>query len=89
VARSAAGVVGIAALPLLGWPFQECSNHPATACGCGCPSLPKEGSPFAELRDRNQLEPFAVQHLHLALIVTCTGDCRGGNNLFDAGYLGR
>ena len=28
------------------------SNHPAAACGCGFPSLSKEGSLIAEFRDR-------------------------------------
>ncbi len=53
MARSAAGVVRVAAMPVLAWPFQDCSNHPAAACGC--PSLSKEGSLLAEFRDRNQL----------------------------------
>ncbi len=53
MARSAAGVVLLAAIPILAWPFQDCSNHPAAACGCGYPSLPKEGSLLVEFRDRN------------------------------------
>jgi hypothetical protein len=51
VARSAAGVVGVAAIPIRVWLFKDGSNHPAAACGC--PSLSKEGSLLAEFRDRN------------------------------------
>ncbi len=53
MACSAAGVVGVPAIPILAWLFQDCSNHPAAACGCGCPSLSKEGGLLAEFRDRN------------------------------------
>ncbi len=39
MARSATGVVRVAAIPILAWPIQDYSNHPAAARGCGCPSL--------------------------------------------------
>ena len=44
MARSAAGVVRVAAIPILAWLFQDCLNNLAAACGCSYPSLPKEGS---------------------------------------------
>jgi hypothetical protein len=49
--RSTAGVVAFAAIPIRAWLFQDCSNHPAVACGCSSQS--KEGSLLAEFRDRN------------------------------------
>ncbi len=58
MARSATGVVRVAAIPLLIWLFRDRPNHPAVACGRGFPSLSKEGSLSAEFRDRNQLEPW-------------------------------
>ncbi len=68
MARSAAGVVRVAAIPILAWLFQDCSNHPAAACGCGYPSLSKEGSLLAKFRDRNKTTGIG-QALSLFLIV--------------------
>ena len=49
MARRAAGVVGVPVRPRLAWLFPDCSNHPAAAWGCGCPSLPKEGQSAANI----------------------------------------
>ena len=57
MARSATGVVRVTAIRLLIW-FS--SNHPAVACGRGCPSLSKEGRLKAESRDRNYLMKIAI-----------------------------
>jgi len=53
VARRATGVVWVAAIPRLAWFYCRRSNHPVAAYGHGLPSLSKEGSFVAELRDRN------------------------------------
>ena len=43
-ARVVAEVVRVAAIPILAWPFQDCSKHPAA---CGCPYL--GGEPYCRV----------------------------------------
>jgi hypothetical protein len=53
VARSATGVVGVAAIPLLIWLSATVRTTPAVAYGRGFPSLSKEGNLVIEFLDRN------------------------------------
>ena len=70
MARSAEGVVGIAAIPT--WPFQDCSNHPAAAFWLWLPLLIQGGKPSCQVSRQKYKREVGKPH-HFSKSVEANG----------------